>query len=57
MLTFAQALRAKGIPIPEIAAKLKITAGKNAGRAPSVASLYRALADADQRSVSPGGSD
>ncbi|WP_328808762.1 recombinase family protein [Nonomuraea montanisoli] len=53
MLTLAQALRAKGIPIPEIAAKLKITTGKNAGRAPSVASLYRALADAGQCSISP----
>ncbi len=52
MLTFALALRAKGLPVPEIAAKLKIATGKNAGRAPSVASLYRALADADQRSAS-----
>jgi DNA invertase Pin-like site-specific DNA recombinase len=48
MLTFAQALRAKGVPIPEIAAKLKISTGKNAGKPPSVASLYRALAEAEQ---------
>ncbi|MEV3926985.1 recombinase family protein [Actinomadura coerulea] len=47
MLTFAQALRAKGVPVPAIAAKLKIATGKNAGKPPSVASLYRALADAD----------
>ncbi|GAA3942292.1 hypothetical protein GCM10023085_25080 [Actinomadura viridis] len=56
MLTFAQALRAKGVPIPEITAKLKISTGKNAGKPPSVASLYRALAeteqaDADQRAM------
>lgn len=53
MLTFALALRAKGLPVPEIAAKLKIGSGKNAGRGLSVASLHRALADADQRNVSP----
>ncbi|MFF5265030.1 hypothetical protein ACFY4C_39615 [Actinomadura viridis] len=47
MLTFALALRAKGVPVPAIAAKLKIATGKNAGKPPSVASLYRALADAD----------
>ncbi|MEU5994920.1 recombinase family protein [Spirillospora sp. NPDC047418] len=48
MLTFAQALRAKGVPVPEIAAKLKISTGKDAGKPPSVASLYRALAEAEQ---------
>ncbi|WP_211245604.1 hypothetical protein [Actinomadura oligospora] len=48
MLTFALALRAKGVPVPQIAAKLRIASGKNAGKAPSVATLYRALADADQ---------
>jgi DNA invertase Pin-like site-specific DNA recombinase len=47
MLTFALALRAKGVPVPAIAAKLKIATGKNAGKPPSVASLYRALANAD----------
>jgi hypothetical protein len=46
MLTFARALREQGTPIPQIAAKLTITSGKNAGKHPSVASLYRALADA-----------
>ncbi|HEY6429780.1 MAG TPA: recombinase family protein [Acidimicrobiales bacterium] len=47
MLTFAAALRDKGIPMPEIAGKLTIKSGKNAGKSPSVASLYRALADAE----------
>lgn len=45
MLVFARALRARGTPMPEIAAKLTITTGKNAGTHPSVASLYRALAN------------
>ncbi|MER5423995.1 recombinase family protein [Streptosporangium canum] len=49
MLTFALALRAKGVGVPEIAAKLTMSSGKNAGKSPSVASLYRALAEADQR--------
>ncbi|GGX41542.1 recombinase family protein [Streptomyces noursei] len=47
MLTFALALKAKGIPVPGIAGKLTIKTGKNAGKAPSVASLYRALAEAE----------
>jgi DNA invertase Pin-like site-specific DNA recombinase len=47
MLTFACALRDKGTPVPEIAKKLTIKTGKNAGKNPSVASLYRALAEAD----------
>lgn len=42
---FARALRDKGTPMPEIAKKLTIKTGKNAGRNPSVASLYRALAE------------
>ncbi|MCW2931750.1 MAG: hypothetical protein JWM19_2712 [Actinomycetia bacterium] len=46
MPTFAAALRDKGVPMPEIARKLTIKSGKNAGRPPSVASLYRALAEA-----------
>ncbi|MGW1376918.1 recombinase family protein [Streptomyces sp. NPDC002446] len=47
MLTFAVTLKAKGTPVPEIAKKLTIKTGKNAGRNPSVASLYRALAEVD----------
>ena len=39
MTTFALALRAKGVPVPEIAAKLTIKSGKNAGAHPSVASV------------------
>ncbi|MEU5200383.1 hypothetical protein AB0G86_41145 [Streptomyces scabiei] len=48
MITFALALKAKGVPIPEIAGKLTIKTGKNAGKSPSVASLYRALAEAEE---------
>ncbi|MGW5877366.1 recombinase family protein [Nocardiopsis terrae] len=50
MLTFALALKDKGVPVPEIAKKLTIKTGKNAGTSPSVASLYRALAEADAAS-------
>jgi hypothetical protein len=46
MLLFARALKDKGTPIPEIAKKLSIKTGKNAGKHPSVASLYDALAEA-----------
>lgn len=49
-LVFAQALRDKGTPMPDIAKKLTIKTGKNAGRSPSVASLYRALADQAEQS-------
>ena len=45
LIIFARALHGKGVPVPEIAAKLVIKTGKNAGRNPSVASVYRALAD------------
>jgi len=45
MIIFARALHDKGVPVPEIAAKLVIKTGKNAGKHPSVASVYRALAD------------
>jgi DNA invertase Pin-like site-specific DNA recombinase len=48
MLTFAQALKDKGVPIPEIAKKLTIKTGKNKDQHPSVASVYRALAEAEQ---------
>ena len=44
-LLFARALRDSGVSIPKIAEKLTIKTGKNAGKHPSVASLYRALAD------------
>ncbi|WP_445523967.1 hypothetical protein [Streptomyces cyslabdanicus] len=47
MLTFAVALKGKGVPVPEIAKKLTIKSGKSVGKSPSVASLYRALAEAE----------
>ncbi|MFA3843301.1 hypothetical protein [Streptomyces aureus] len=47
MLTFALALKDKGVPIPEIAKKLTVKAGKNAGKSPSVALLYRAFSEAE----------
>ncbi|MFB7167442.1 hypothetical protein [Streptomyces sp. NPDC056242] len=46
MLTFAVALNDKGVPVPDIAKKLTVKAGKSAGKSPSVASLHRALAEA-----------
>jgi hypothetical protein len=45
MIIFARALHDKGAPVPEIAAKLVIKTGKNAGKHHSAASVYRALAD------------
>ncbi|MFH9656221.1 recombinase family protein [Streptomyces anulatus] len=54
MLTFAVALKDKGVPVPEIAKKLTIKVGKNAGKHPSVASLYRTLADAEGAAADDG---
>lgn len=48
LLLFARALKDRGVPVPEIAGKLTIKTGKKAGKHPSVASLYRALAEADE---------
>jgi hypothetical protein len=45
MIIFARALHDRGVPVPEIAAKLVIKTGKNAGQHPPVASACRALAD------------
>jgi DNA invertase Pin-like site-specific DNA recombinase len=44
-VAFARSLRAAGTPVPEIAKKVRIISGKNAGQHPSVASVYRVLAD------------
>ncbi|MEU5166388.1 hypothetical protein [Streptomyces mutomycini] len=44
----------KGVPVPEIAKKLTIKVGKNAGKSPSVASLYRALAEAKATAADDG---
>ncbi|MEV1176232.1 recombinase family protein [Nonomuraea sp. NPDC049784] len=45
MIAYARSLRARGVAVPDIARKLVIPAGKNKGRHPSVASVYRILAD------------
>ncbi|MFD3947703.1 hypothetical protein [Streptomyces sp. NPDC058579] len=51
-MSFAVALKNKGVPVPDITKKLTIKTGKNAGRHPSVASLYRALTEAEEAAVS-----
>ncbi|MFD0337115.1 hypothetical protein ACFVH0_00190 [Streptomyces sp. NPDC127117] len=48
MPTFAVTLKDKGVPVPEIAKKLVIKTGRDAGEHPSVASVYRALAGAEE---------
>lgn len=53
-VTFALALKDKGVPVPDIAKKLTIKSGRNAGKSPSVASLYRALAEAEQAAADDG---
>ncbi|WP_200262021.1 recombinase family protein [Streptomyces sp. HSG2] len=45
MAHYARTLRAGGVSVPEIAAKLFIPTGKNKGQNPSVASVYRVLAE------------
>ncbi len=48
MADYTRSLRTNGVPVPEIARKLVITSGKNKGQRPSVATVYRILAeDAD----------
>lgn len=54
MLTFAVALKNKVVPVPEIAKKLVIKTGKNVGKNPSVASLHRALAEAEDGATDDG---
>jgi hypothetical protein len=44
---YARSLRANGVPVPQIASKLVITSGKNEGKRPSVATVYRILAEDD----------
>lgn len=48
MANYARSLRTNGVPVPEIARKLVITSGKNKGQRPSVATVYRILADTDE---------
>ncbi|MGC5014389.1 hypothetical protein ACLQ2R_26795 [Streptosporangium sp. DT93] len=46
VLTFALALRDKCVPVFDIASKPTVKTGVDAGRNPSLASLYRTLAEA-----------
>ncbi|MFE3497720.1 hypothetical protein ACFXOS_32415 [Streptomyces sp. NPDC059175] len=50
MADYARSLRANGVPVPEIARKLVITSGKNQGQRPSVATVYRILAEDEAES-------
>ncbi|MEQ4723728.1 hypothetical protein [Nonomuraea sp. B19D2] len=45
MIAYARSLRARGVPVPEIAGKLIIPIGKNKGHHPSIASVYRILGE------------
>ncbi|MFE9890332.1 hypothetical protein [Streptomyces scopuliridis] len=47
MADYARALRTQGVTVPQIARKLVIPSGKNKGEHPSVATVYRLLAEAD----------
>ncbi|MFI6885663.1 hypothetical protein [Streptosporangium canum] len=47
MIAYARTLRERGVAVPDIAGKLVVPAGKNTGRRPSVASVYRILAGGD----------
>jgi DNA invertase Pin-like site-specific DNA recombinase len=53
MLAAARRLYDEGVPVPDIAQRLMIPAGKNAGRHPSLASVYRALSGPVARSADP----
>ncbi|MFE2036204.1 hypothetical protein ACFXBB_23755 [Streptomyces scopuliridis] len=44
---YARALGTQGVTVPQIACKLVIPSGKNTGEHPSVATVYRLLAEAD----------
>ena len=57
MTASARAMRDNGVSVPEIAATLVISEGKNAGRHPSLASVYRALTDADTGGNTGTGAD
>ncbi|MFH8771956.1 hypothetical protein [Streptomyces sp. NPDC017958] len=45
MAAYTRSLRANGVPVPEIARRLVITSGKNRGKPPLVATVYRILAE------------
>ncbi|SDS89410.1 hypothetical protein SAMN05216371_0835 [Streptomyces sp. TLI_053] len=57
MPTFALALKAKGVPVPDIAGKPVVKTGKNAGKNPSVASVHRALAEAEEAAAAQADDD
>ncbi|MFV2118295.1 hypothetical protein ACE14D_07550 [Streptomyces sp. Act-28] len=48
MAAHARSLRANGVPVPEIVRKLGIASDKNQGKRPSVATVYRVLAEEDE---------
>ncbi|MBQ0984270.1 hypothetical protein KBZ10_06990 [Streptomyces sp. F63] len=45
MAAYARSLRANGVPVPETARRLVIAPGENPGKRPSVATVYRILAE------------
>jgi DNA invertase Pin-like site-specific DNA recombinase len=47
MLALARTLKDQGVSVPDIAARLTLRTGKSAGRHPSLASVYRALAETE----------
>lgn len=53
-VAFAVALKDSAVPVPDIAKKLTLNVGKNAGKSPSVASHYRAFAEAEAAAVDDG---
>jgi DNA invertase Pin-like site-specific DNA recombinase len=56
MLALARGLRDQGVSVPEIARRLVIPHGRNAGHRPSLASVYRALAQPDPVTFPPSAS-
>lgn len=54
VLTFAIALKDMGVPVPGIAGRFTIPAGRNAGKSPSVAWLCRAPAEAGDAAADDG---
>jgi DNA invertase Pin-like site-specific DNA recombinase len=55
MTAAALAMRNQGMSVPEIAAGLVISEGKNAGQHPSLASVYRVLAEAEAEADADAG--
>lgn len=47
MAAYARSLRANGVPVLQIASKLVSNSGMNKGEHPSVATVYRVLAEDD----------